>query len=67
MKLTYLRHSAIIIEEGKFKGIIDPYISDNPIADVNAFGVIKADPFEYKNKVKTSEVTVLNINESLNI
>lgn len=30
MKLTYLGHSTIIIEEGRFKGIIDPYISGNP-------------------------------------
>lgn len=33
----------------------------------NTFGVIKADPQEYKNKVKTSEVVILNINESMNI
>lgn len=30
MKLTYLGHSVVLIEEGKFKGIIDPYISGNP-------------------------------------
>jgi len=30
MKLTYLGHSVILIEEGKFKGIIDPYITGNP-------------------------------------
>lgn len=33
----------------------------------NTFGVIEADPFEYKNKVKTFEVIILNINESMNI
>ncbi|WP_422486590.1 metal-dependent hydrolase [Gudongella sp. DL1XJH-153] len=30
MKLTYLGHSALIVEEGTFKGIIDPFISGNP-------------------------------------
>lgn len=35
MKLTYLGHSAVMIEEGEFKGIIDPYISDNSLADIN--------------------------------
>jgi len=35
MKLTYLGHAAVIIEEGKFKGIIDPFISGNPSAKVN--------------------------------
>lgn len=35
MKLTYLGHSAIMIEEGKFKGIIDPYISGNPLVETN--------------------------------
>lgn len=35
MKLTYLGHSAIMIEEGNFKGIIDPFISGNPMAKIN--------------------------------
>lgn len=35
MKLTYLGHSAVMIEEGKFKGIIDPFISGNPFAEIN--------------------------------
>ncbi|MGD9569875.1 MAG: metal-dependent hydrolase [Sedimentibacter sp.] len=35
MKLTYLGHSAIMIEEGKFKGIIDPFISGNSLANIN--------------------------------
>jgi len=35
MKLTYLGHAAVIIEEGKFKGIIDPFISGNPLANIN--------------------------------
>ncbi|HBD63334.1 MAG TPA: metal-dependent hydrolase [Clostridiales bacterium] len=35
MKLTYLGHAAVIIEEGKFKGIIDPFISSNPIAKID--------------------------------
>lgn len=30
MKLTFLGHSVVLIEEGKFKGIIDPYITGNP-------------------------------------
>ncbi|WMJ78206.1 MULTISPECIES: metal-dependent hydrolase [unclassified Sedimentibacter] len=29
MKLTYLGHSAVILEEGAFKGIIDPFITGN--------------------------------------
>lgn len=29
MKLTYLGHSVIMIEEGNFKGIIDPFIKGN--------------------------------------
>ncbi|WP_409228743.1 metal-dependent hydrolase [Gudongella sp. SC589] len=29
MKLTYLGHSSFLIEEGKFKGIIDPFLSGN--------------------------------------
>lgn len=32
MKLTYLGHSALLIEEGHFKGIIDPFISGNPLS-----------------------------------
>ncbi|WP_312702411.1 metal-dependent hydrolase [Sedimentibacter sp.] len=32
MKLTYLGHAAVMIEEGNFKGIIDPFISGNPSA-----------------------------------
>lgn len=30
MKLTYLGHAALLVEEGHFKGIIDPFISGNP-------------------------------------
>ena len=30
LKITYLGHSALMIEEGNFKGIIDPFISGNP-------------------------------------
>lgn len=32
MKVTFLGHSAFIIEEGDFKAIIDPFISGNPQA-----------------------------------
>jgi len=35
MKLTYLGHSAIMIEEGNFKAIIDPFISGNPMSGIN--------------------------------
>jgi len=35
MKITYLGHAAVMIEEGKFKGIIDPFISGNPFVKVN--------------------------------
>ncbi len=31
MKLTYLAHSVILIEEGGFKGIIDPFITGNSL------------------------------------
>lgn len=34
MKLTYLGHAALIIEEGNFKGIIDPFITGNALAKV---------------------------------
>lgn len=42
MKLTYIGHSAVLIEEGQFKGIIDPYISKNPLCrfDINDVGNI---------------------------
>lgn len=33
----------------------------------NTFDLIKADPVEFKNKVKSSEVVVLNIGESIDI
>lgn len=35
MKLTYLGHSAVLVEEGHFKGIIDPYILQNPSCHFN--------------------------------
>ncbi len=35
MKITYLGHAAVLIEEGKFKGIIDPFISGNPLAKID--------------------------------
>jgi len=35
MKLTYLGHSALLIEEGSFKGLVDPYISGNPLSKIN--------------------------------
>jgi L-ascorbate metabolism protein UlaG (beta-lactamase superfamily) len=31
MKLTFLGHSALLIEEGNFKGIIDPFITGNSL------------------------------------
>lgn len=31
MKITYVGHSAFILEEGDFKAIIDPFISGNPM------------------------------------
>ena len=33
----------------------------------NTFELIKADPLEFKNKVKSSETVILGINESINI
>jgi L-ascorbate metabolism protein UlaG (beta-lactamase superfamily) len=35
MKITYLGHSAIVVEEGSFRGIIDPFISGNPCCPVS--------------------------------
>lgn len=87
MKLTFLGHSALIVEEGTFKGIIDPFITGNFTMDIddavkasdlikakavvpihyNTFGLIKADPLEFKNKVKSSETVILGMNESINI
>lgn len=32
MKITYLGHSAFIVEEENFKAIIDPFISGNPLS-----------------------------------
>jgi len=34
MKLTYLGHSAFILESNNFKGIIDPFISGNPQTNI---------------------------------
>ncbi len=31
MKLTFLGHSALLVEEGNFKGLIDPFITENPL------------------------------------
>ena len=35
MKLTYLGHSVLLIEEGEFKGIIDPFITGNPLCKIS--------------------------------
>ena len=35
MRITYLGHSAFILEEGSFKGIIDPFITGNSLSDIN--------------------------------
>lgn len=35
MKITYLGHAATIIEEGSFKCIIDPFITENPLCKIN--------------------------------
>lgn len=40
MKLTYLGHSALLIEEGNFKGIIDPYISGNPLSKTSVDSLV---------------------------
>ena len=36
LKLIYLGHSAVMIEEGKFKGIIDPFITENSLTKINS-------------------------------
>lgn len=35
MKLTYLGHSVVLIEEGNFKGIIDPFITGNDLCEIS--------------------------------
>ncbi|WFA08667.1 metal-dependent hydrolase [Tissierella sp. Yu-01] len=35
MKITYLGHSAFILEENNFKAIIDPFISGNSMSNIN--------------------------------
>ncbi len=35
MKITYLGHSAFILEDGDFKAVIDPFISGNPMSNIN--------------------------------
>lgn len=35
MKITFLGHSAVLIEKGEFRGIIDPFISNNPSCKTN--------------------------------
>ena len=35
MKLTYLGHSAVVIEEGSFRAIVDPFISGNPVCPIS--------------------------------
>ena len=32
MKLTFLGHSALLIEEGNFKGLVDPFITGNSLS-----------------------------------
>ncbi|MEL7649930.1 MAG: metal-dependent hydrolase [Sedimentibacter sp.] len=39
MKITYLGHSALVVEEGSFKGIIDPFISGNPSSIASVEGL----------------------------
>ena len=34
LKLTYISHSAFILEDGEYKVIIDPYITGNPTATI---------------------------------
>ncbi|MGH8020284.1 MAG: metal-dependent hydrolase [Opitutaceae bacterium] len=36
MKLTYLAHSCVLIETGKHRLLIDPYISENPLSPAKA-------------------------------
>lgn len=31
MKITFLGHAALLIESGSFKGLIDPFLSGNPV------------------------------------
>lgn len=35
MKLTYLGHSVLLIEEGNFKGIIDPFLTGNSLCKIS--------------------------------
>lgn len=35
MKLTFLGHAALLIEDGPFKGLIDPFLTGNPVYQEN--------------------------------
>lgn len=35
MKLTFLGHSALLIEEGNFKGLVDPFITGNSLSKIS--------------------------------
>jgi L-ascorbate metabolism protein UlaG (beta-lactamase superfamily) len=35
MKIQFIGHSAFYIESGSFKGLIDPFITDNPLSKVS--------------------------------
>jgi len=41
MKLTYLGHSAVLIEEGSFKGIIDPFITGNNLCQIKPDDLVR--------------------------
>lgn len=43
MLLTYYGHSAVLLSDGKFTLIVDPYISGNPIAPIKSSEVPKLD------------------------
>lgn len=35
MKITFLGHAALLIEDGTFKGLIDPFLTNNPVYNPN--------------------------------
>lgn len=41
MKLTFLGHSALLIEEGNFKGLVDPFITGNSLSKTSVDDLVK--------------------------
>ena len=44
MKLTFLGHSALLIEEGNFKGLVDPFITGNSLSKTSVDDLVNITP-----------------------